>query len=183
MNKKRITVTALLFLFVVFTNIAAFRSGKASAQTLQKVQYVSYSELSDGENLSEKYILYIGRSSCRFCAVVSGSLHKFENRELPIYILDLEEYRGQKEYEEIKKKLKFEYMPCFKYYENGVEKYHMNNPLSETYFEDGTNLTEIREQMYKKIAAFIDGACGTGEIINEEPQSRIITGKMVERGE
>lgn len=172
------TMLKILFFFIFI--LILFYPNKPKTNKTEKLNYVNYEELKDTLQNKDSFILYIGRPSCKICAIVSNSLHKFIDNKLPIYILDMEPYRDTDQYETIKKELNFYFMPNFKYYEYGEQLYHMNSPLDDSYFSESAPRMDLKESMEIKIQQFIDGAAGTGQVINEPVKTPQINGEKVE---
>ena len=119
-----------------------------------------------------KGIFVYSRSSCKYCAIATGELSKFADGRLPIYFLNLEKYYLTEDYAPIKKELDFDYLPAFRYIENGKMTYNLNSPVDSTYFDaSGDEKQAIYNEMIEKVNAFIDGAAGLGPVINEEVTS------------
>lgn len=165
-----------ILLVIMITASVFFYIGRKTAPEINTLHYITYDDLASVIEEEDLFVLYIGRSSCHFCAVVDGSLHKFLTYNVPIYVLNLEDYKDDNEtYEQIKTDLGFWYMPCFKAYKNGTEIAHMNSPLSDHYYDDDvTDHQELRKEMEEKIDAFFCGITGEGELVNEEPTSSTV---------
>lgn len=159
--------------------LGGFIIGKKSVYippTVKKIGIEDYHELIEDK---EDFILYIGRSSCSYCAIVSASLDKFVDEGVPIYSFELEQYYQSEMYNAIKDELDIVYVPGFKYIKDGVIVYNMNSPLNDQYYESGSDRTQMREEMESKILAFIHGILGTGEVINEKVKTEVIEAEVV----
>lgn len=159
----------------------SFVAGRLSALQRPQVHYVDYEDYQHLISEEEDFILYIGRSSCKICAIVSGSIHKFAEHGEDIYVLNLEEYRGTDLYSSIKEDIGFNYVPCFKAYEHGKEIAHLNNPLDSAYFQDGADYATLIGEMETRVYSFIDGISGVGPLITETPTPQRMTATPQER--
>lgn len=147
--------------------------------TITKIDRAEFDELVASK---ESFIVMFGRISCKQCAVVEYVLDEIKDSPVKIYLFDMEQYYGSDEYDLIKGDVGFSYVPTFFYYENGVKKYCMNNPLPDGYYDDnqsGEGRHALRVTTRENIQAFIDGITGNGDVVNEEPTSDVITGKQV----
>lgn len=134
--------------------------------TVHEIDIDEYRKLMES---GAKGIFVYSRSSCKYCAIVTSELSKFADGRLPIYFLNLEKYYLTEDYESIKKELDFDYVPTFRYIEDGKMVYNLNSPLDGTYFDaTGEERQEIYSGMFDKVNAFIDGAAGLGSVVNEE---------------
>lgn len=141
-------------------------------QSIQKITIDSFREL---KNSGNDFVLYIGRPSCRYCAIVSSYVYTMKNPPLPVYYISLEPFLGHEEYETIKRELDTVYLPCFKYISDREIQYNLNNPLDSSYYDlDGPERMKLYRQMQDKINAFLDGAAGQAPPINESPASEEI---------
>lgn len=152
---------------------AAFAVGRMSVSHQPQVCYIDYEEYKALIKEKKDFVLYIGRPSCKICAIVTSSVHKFaEYMEEDIYVFNLEEVRGTALYTEMKDTVGFYYVPCFKAYKDGVEIAHLNNPLKIEYFEEDADRITLLREMEERVYAFIDGALGNGPLITEEPEAK-----------
>ena len=134
------------------------------------VRTITYDELLAMEESGESFILLASRVTCRYCALVEYLLPEAADGRLPVYIFDLEPFRGTDDYDGMKEHLGMTYIPTFFYFENGKIKYTMNNPMPDEYFDqDATaeSRAQVRKETLDRINAFIDGAVGRAEPINE----------------
>lgn len=181
-NKKSFVLyIAGIVIVLVFIAILVFTTGsRTKSQPLDT--RLSYSEVIERRDSGEAFILYIHRSSCKICAIVSDSLYDFQGHGLPVYSFNLESMMGTPEYDAAKLELNFSYMPCFKYFSDGKELAHLNNPLNDAYFdtEYGPDRDTFRIEMEEKVTAFIEAAADGKDLITEQPQSPVITGVRVE---
>lgn len=144
-----------------------------SEVSMAKTTRISYERFKELELSNESFFLLVARPTCRFCAVVDDYLAFRDNSDLnvPVYFISLESMRGTDFYNEVKADIGLDYVPTFRYYENGKMLYNLNNPLDRSYFDD-TATNESRNAVYAemtdKIEAFIDGATGRGDVINED---------------
>lgn len=143
---------------------------KARHSQAEKISYEEFKNLQSG---GEDFFLLIARPTCRFCAIVDDYLTFRDNSDLtaPVYFLSLEADRGTERYDEIKRDVGIDFVPTFRYYKAGESLYNLNNPLDGSYFdEDATNESRntVYAEMADKIEAFINGAEGRGDVINEE---------------
>ena len=175
-------VVSMLGLTAAVSTLTFFL-GKHSVIIPDQIHYTDYEGYKDLISNEEDFVLYIGRSSCKICAIVTGSIHKFADHEADVYVLNLEDVRGTDAYDEIKNDIGFYYMPCFKAYDDGVEIAHMNNPLDDSYFDEGADYAALLSEMELRITEFLDGAVGKGPLIDEEPMSGTIVATPVEKGE
>lgn len=176
---KKIMIVILASVCLVVMLLSSYVVGKKSVTmppTVNKIGIDEYHDLIAGK---KEFILYIGRSSCHYCAIVSASLDKFADQGLPIYSLELERYYPSKEYDSIKEELGIVYVPSFKYIKNGATVYNLNSPLNDQYFESGSNRAQMRAEMESKISSFIHGALGTGEVVNEKIKTDTIDAEVV----
>ena len=140
---------------------------------MEKTTRISYERFKELESSNESFFLLVARPTCRFCAVVDDYLAFRDNSDLkvPVYFVSLESMRGTDLYNEIKADIGLDFVPTFRYYEGGKMLYNLNNPLDRSYFDD-TATNESRNAVYAemadKIEAFIAGAAGRGEVINED---------------
>lgn len=176
---KKIMLLLLTSMCIVTLLLSSYIIGKKSVVIPPTVKKIGIEEYHDLIEDKKEFILYIGRSSCRYCAIVSASLDKFVNQGIPIYSLELEQYYPSKEYDSIKDELGIVYVPSFKYINNGAAVYYMNSPLDDQYYESGSDRTQMRVEMESKILAFIHGALGTGEIVNEEIKKDTVDAEAV----
>ena len=153
----------------------------ANAATESEISSVTKIDRADFDELiasKESFIVMFGRVSCKQCAVVEYVLNEIKDSPVKIYLFDMEQYYGSDEYDLIKSDVGFSFVPTFFYYEKGVEKYCMNNPLPDGYYDDNQSGEErhaLRVTTRENIQAFIDGITGDGDVINEEPTSDAIT--------
>lgn len=161
------------FVFIFFGIFLAFFSGyhfdtvKGQNQCVQEITIEDYRELIAGRN---EFFLYVGRPSCRYCAVVSSYVLTMESPPLPVYFISLEPFWGCDDYEAIKSELETTYLPCFKYVSEGQIRYSLNSPLDTAYFDlDGPGRMELYARMKEKINAFFNGSIGLGPVIDETP--------------
>ena len=134
---------------------------------------ISYEHFKELIAANESFFLLVARPTCRFCALVDNYLSFRDNSDLqiPIYFLSLESARGTDFYNEVKADIGIDYVPTFRYYGNGEMLYNLNNPRDRSYFdENATNESRnaVYAQMADKIEAFIAGATGRGEVVNED---------------
>ena len=143
---------------------------------------ISNAEVLERRDAGEDFILYIHRSSCKICAIVSDSLYDFSGHGLPVYSFNMESMMGTPEYDAAKLELNFSYMPCFKFFSDGTELAHLNNPLNDSYFDTdlGPERDAYRIEMEEKVISFIKAAADGKNLITEQPQSPVITGVRVE---
>lgn len=170
-----------ILILIVLSSTIFFVVGRMTAPKEEKVNYVDFSGFQELIDQEEDFILYVGRSSCKICAIVYGSIHKFVGHGADIYVLNLEELRGTDIYNKIKGELGFYYMPCFKAFQDGKEIAHLNNPLSDSYFESGADYKSLLEEMENNVISFIDGFTGKGPFVTEEPMATTITATPVEK--
>lgn len=180
MEKKRIHQTVLqpakyLFLavatlFSVLTAVIAIamlmQTDRPHSKSLPKK--VSYPEATEYIQTGNDVVVYIGRPSCQFCAIVSDALWSGFNTEIPIYYLSLEPYRQTSEYEKIKQEFGVAYIPAFLYFQNGQMTYSLNCPLDTSYYSvSGDEQRRLYNEMEQQIQKFLDGCMGKGTIVNE----------------
>ncbi len=170
-------ILAAVLIFCLFT----YNRNVSSEKTIIDPR-LSYEEVLERRDSGEAFILYIHRSSCKICAIVSESLYDFHGKGLPVYSFNMESMMGTPEYDEAKLELGFSYMPCFKYLKDGKELAHLNNPLNDSYFdtESGADRDAYRMEMEEKVLSFINAAALGENLISEEPQAQVITGVRVE---
>jgi len=161
--KGIISIATISFIFIIGLTV-----GHGQIKQEPAVIIINLDEYHRLVETKKSFVLYIGRASCKNCAITSLVLGNCLNDTLPIYHLELEKYHQSPEYDEIKAELKIVYVPSFKYIEFGNIKYHMNSPLNGSYFSEDSNKQTILLETEVKIKEFIDGATGTGPVINEE---------------
>ncbi len=151
---------------------SAYEKKIASINKENYLTQVHEIDIDEYRNLMEqgaKGIFVYSRASCKYCAIVTSELSTFADGRLPIYYLNLEKYYLTDSYEEIKKELDFDYVPTFRYIEDGKMVYNLNSPLDGTYFDAiGDDRRQIYDEMMASVKAFIDGAAGDGPVVNEE---------------
>ncbi|MBQ3031671.1 MAG: hypothetical protein IJD29_04155 [Anaerotignum sp.] len=188
-TKKYLPVRHICAFFIGFVILigAAVYAWSSSDDGLDPGEDIrlSYGEFLSLRDSGKEFILYIHRSSCKICAIVSDNLYDMQGHGLPVYSFNMESMMGTTEYDEAKLSLGFSYMPCFKYYRDGSEAAHLNNPLNDSYFdhENGTEREAYRLEMIDKVTAFIEAAASGDNLITEMPQSPVITGVRVEAPE
>jgi predicted bacteriocin transport accessory protein len=176
---KKIMLILLTSMCLLIMLLSSYLIGKKSVTIPPTVEKIGIEEYRDLIASKKEFILYIGRSSCHYCAIVSASLDNFVDQGIPIYSLELEQYYPSKEYDSIKAELGIVYVPSFRYIKNGDAVYNMNSPLNDQYYESGSNRTQMRVEMESKILAFIRGALGTGEVVNEKIKTDKIDAEAV----
>lgn len=172
------------FLYLAAITVASgisFFAGRMTVPVEDTVHYIDYSDYLSLVDNQEDFVLYIGRSSCKVCAIVYGSIHEFAGHGIDVYALNLESLRGTETYTKIKEDLGFYYMPCFKAYKDGVEVAHLNNPLSDSYFEEGADYPVLLQEMEENVISFLDGVTGKGPFITEKPMTTTITATPVKK--
>ena len=194
--------TALLAAAFIATaavaGIAGYRNGQSAGfsngyeagtaeSRLSRTERISYEEFKNLQASGKDFYLLIARPTCRYCAIVDDYLSFRDNSDLaaPVYFLSLEADRGTERYDEIKRDVGIDYVPTLRFYKNGGSLYNLNNPLDGSYFDEGAT-NESRNAIYAdmadKIEAFIAGAEGRGEVINEEVKTAE-SGSMVKANE
>lgn len=165
---KKSKSTALIFIalsFIIFylgMQVGEHRENKYRIIPISIEEYQKYMDH------KSSFILVIERPSCRYCAIVTSAVHRIKDSSLPIYLMDLEPYWGTEQYDLIKSELQVNYLPSFKYIENGNIKYNMNSPLDPGYYEStGDQRRKLYNEMENKIQEFIAGAVGVGPVVNE----------------
>ena len=163
------------------------REEETKGSHLSRTEKISYDEFKKLQASGEDFFLLIARPTCRYCAIVDDYLSFRDNSDLaaPVYFLSLEADRGTEKYDEIKHDVGIDYVPTLRFYKNGEALYNLNNPLDGSYFdEDATNESRnaLYAEMTDKIEAFIAGAEGRGEVINEEVKTAE-SGSMVKANE
>lgn len=178
--KNTLLWSVILIVILIFC-LFAYNRFAPSEKTMGDPR-ISYEEVLERRDSGEAFILYIHRSSCKICAIVSESLYDFHGHGLPVYSFNMESMMGTREYDEAKLELGFSYMPCFKFYKDGKELAHLNNPLNDSYFdtESGAERDAYRMEMEEKVLSFINAAALGKELISEEPQAQVITGVRVD---
>lgn len=153
----------------------AFYGGSLSSTMLtmnHAIQEITIDRFHELKNSGNDFVLYIGRPSCRYCAIVSSYVLTMKNPPLPVYYISLEPFLGHEDYETIKKELDTVYLPCFKYISDKEIRYNLNNPLDSSYYDlNGPERMKLYEQMKEKINAFLNGAAGQTPPIDESPVS------------
>lgn len=173
MRKTRLSILlSLLAAVTILASACARTNAEPKAETAETgVKVIDYEEYRNLIENKETFVVDIARISCPFCSVVYYLHDKIDSKNLPVYYLDLEKYYNMPAYEEHKGELGITYVPTFFYVENGEVKYTMNNPLDEAYYDEnvtGDTRMELQKKALDKINAFIAGAAGEGEVINEE---------------
>lgn len=157
----------------------AFYGGSLSNKLLkidQGIQEITIDNFRELKNSGHDFVLYVGRPSCRYCAIVSSYILTMKSPPLPVYYISLEPFLECKDYEDIKKELDTVYLPCFKYVSGGEIRYNLNNPLDSSYYDlDGPERMKLYQQMQEKINAFLNGAAGQAPPMNEVPAAEMVT--------
>lgn len=139
--------------------------------TIRVINYDDYQKL-----LSEKdrFLVEVSRDTCPYCMNLSYIIKDMDTHGIDVYVLNLEEYRGTGFYDEVKKQFGITYVPTLFFIEKGVVRYCLNSPLKENLasVSSAEERAEIRQQAAEKVDAFILGAIGEGELINEEPMTK-----------
>ena len=92
------------------------------------------------------FLIYIGRTSCDFCAVLEPVLHSMMNnmQKAPNFDFDNQSYKdaidngepgAQEAWDAVKEHYGFEYTPCIFYYEDGVQVASYPTFITGDYFE------------------------------------------------
>lgn len=181
---KRFIIIFILCTVISFT-LGYYISSKSHAQNDFHTQEISYEELHKLMADGAPFILFVGRPSCRYCAVVASAVLTMDCEKLPIFYFSLEQFINTRQYESIKDELEITYLPSFKYIKNGAITYNLNNPLDYDYFEhDGAERLYLYNQMMNKVNNFINGAFGNGPVIDEPliTESKSINAIPVEGG-
>ncbi|XBX10682.1 hypothetical protein QMP26_41855 (plasmid) [Enterocloster clostridioformis] len=166
MKKSKLTVFIFIaFLIIVFYLGILVVEGREKQNCIVSISIEDYHKYL---NDKASFILVVERPSCRYCAIVTSAVHQIKNSSLPIYLMDLEPYWGTEEYDLIKSELQVNYLPTFKYIEDGNIKYNMNSPLDTGYYEAaGEQRSKLYHEMEDKIQKFMQGAAGKGPVVNE----------------
>ncbi len=183
-GRRSFLLAAAFIVTAAIAGRAGYRAGQTAGYKLgygtavnevrhSRTEKISYEEFKNLQSADEDFFLLIARPTCRFCAIVDEYLSFRDNSDLdaPVYFLSLEADRGTERYDEIKRDVGIDFVPTFRYYKAGEPLYNLNNPLDGSYFDEGAT-NESRNagfsEMADKIEAFIRGAEGRGEVINEE---------------
>ena len=190
-SKGSVYIIAILLLSValLLESMAIFRLSSAenneaitketSETKIETIDRTGFDELCAKK---QSFIVMFGRVSCKQCAVVEYVLDNIKDSPIPIYKFDMEKCYGTDEYDAIKNEVGINYVPTLFYYEDGEQKYCKNNPLPDGYY-DSEQTAEgrhaLRVTTRENIEAFINGAIGKGEVINEIPTSDTLVAKEV----
>lgn len=179
----------VLVALVVLTLFSVIAVGVSSINHIDKITFheetpTSVTDIGRDEFdklIAEKktFIVMLGRVSCKQCAIVDYVYKDMKGEKVKLYFLDLERYYGSDEYDAIKDEVGINYVPTFFYYEDGVQKYCMNNPLPDGYYDedqDAEGRRYLRNKTAENISDFIKGATGDGEVVNEVPTSDVVVG-------
>lgn len=144
------------------------------------ISYITAEEFHQMRDAKASFVLYVGRSSCQYCAITFSILSTLTDLPVDIKVLDLEPYYGTEQYQLIKDELGISYVPAFFYFDNAQPKYFMNSPVSDTYFNSDKNRDSELNKVREKIIGFIDGAAGLSLPINEAPQKMTVSPDSIE---
>ena len=171
-------IILLLCILSFFLGRMSMSAGQKNEPAPEHVIQTDHEGVKELIRQKKDFILYLERSSCRQCAIVNGEQDRFAGHVLPVYVLNMEQYRDTDTYDTIKDELGFMYVPCFKYFKDGEQMAHINNPLSDDYFHDtstGAERNQLREEMVERVISFIEAAAGNGELISEDPRMPQVT--------
>ena len=174
-RKKYVIAAAAVIAAAVLGAAGGYHAGKSvpvkQEAAASRVKQIDYEDFQLIRERKEDFFLLIARPSCKYCAIVDDYIfNEMPDPGKPFYYLNLEEYRLSLKYEHVKEDLDIDFVPTIQYFEDGRMLYNMNNPLDGDYFDNKSNesLLTIHRDMEQKIQAFIEGANGTGPVVNEE---------------
>ena len=164
---KIVYLFSLFFICAFFYYLGTYQFKKKETE-ITIPQKVTYEEALNELKSEKEKVIFIGRPSCQFCAIVSDCLYSGFKTKQQIFYLSLEEYRNTPQYDSIKNTFSVEYIPAFLYVKNGKVIYTMNCPLDTSYFSvSSQRQKELYEDMKNKIQQFLNGCDGVGVVINE----------------
>lgn len=150
----------------------AERLSECIGSTIRVINYDDYRNLLETK---DRFVIEVSRDTCPYCMNLSYIIKDMDTHGVDAYVLNLEEYRGTDFYDEIKKEFGITYVPTLFFIEDGNVKYCMNSPLEDNLANvaSAEERARIRRETAEKVEEFILGAIGQGEIINEEPYTKI----------
>ena len=175
---KRVHLLTAPLLFAIGILIGTFSTRFSIMPTFTEITYEELKPLYEKET---SFFLYVHRSSCKTCAIVSDCLNDFAAQGTPLYTLNMENYLGSEIYDEIKSDLGFYYVPCFQFIQNGKTMAHLDNPLPDHYFdtEIGSERAAIRETMKETVFHFMQACQREDYDAYQKPLTNVISGTVV----
>lgn len=93
--------------------------------------FMTYEELKEKQNNKETFVVYIGRQTCPYCAILTPVLEEkkeFVSSEVSFYYFNVINYKqaildevegAQERWDSLKEEVGFTYIPCILYYKDG----------------------------------------------------------------
>lgn len=151
------------------------------SQEYSGVRVISYSEAEKKLAQGDTFVLYIGRTSCKWCRNVYPQLGQTTHSGLDVYYVNVEYFRDaypddktsaafaavKKVHQEFKKEFMYSSLPCLRYIKNGKVVQGIENPLNGAFFADDATdekrsgyLTECRNSLQEFLGKCADGGAG-----------------------
>lgn len=111
------------------------------------LEIVSYEQVLEKISNNEKFLLYVGRDTCKYCHVFTPSLIKTLEKypaNVPVYYLYTQSYKtainreeenAQEVWDNLKLSLGIEFTPSFVLFENGENSIAFNGYIESDYFD------------------------------------------------
>ena len=129
----------------------------------ENIKTIVPEELYEKIDNKETFILYIGKTQCKWCSVVAPILNDIDYNTIPIYYLNTGYYgenypkdenspvfkEVKKQHQILKETLIYTNVPSFRYVKDGEVIYGMGNPLPGSFFEE--TATEETKQQDKEL--------------------------------
>ena len=129
----------------------------------ENIKTIIPNELYEKMNNKETFILYLGKTQCKWCSIVAPILNDIDYKEIPIYYLNTGYYgenypenendpvflEVKRLHQVLKETAWYSSVPSFRYIENGEVVYGIRNPLPSTYFTE--EATEESKQQDKEL--------------------------------
>lgn len=149
----------------------AERKAESIGSTIRVINYDEYRGLLETE---DRFVIEVSRDTCPYCMNLSYIIKDMDTHGVDVYVLNLEEYRGTNFYDDVKAEFGITYVPTLFFIEGGSVKYCLNSPLEDNLANvaSADERARIRRETADKVEAFILGAIGEGEVINEEPYTK-----------
>lgn len=127
------------------------------------LEVVSYEQVLEKIENNEKFLLYIGRDTCKYCYVFTPSLIKTLEKypaNVPVYYLYTQSYKtainnkedgAQETWDNLKLSLGIEYTPSFVLFENGEQILAFDGYIESDYFD----LTKEEQESAREDVSFV----------------------------